>query len=60
MAWYDPILILTFVTGLLIMAFSHHSDYHHRRAITWGVILMIGSLIIKVFLWLESMLGFVN
>jgi len=55
MAWYDPLLILVFVTGFLLIVFSH---YHHRRAVLWGLILILASLIIKAFLWLESMIWF--
>ncbi|MEK6840341.1 MAG: hypothetical protein AABX79_00080 [Nanoarchaeota archaeon] len=56
MLWYDPLLIIAFVTGLLFLFFSHHSEHHHKTFILWGMVLMLGSLITKAFLWLESMI----
>jgi len=53
MAWYDPLLIFVFIVGFLLIAFS---QYHHRRAFTWGVILMLTALLIKAFLWFESLI----
>jgi len=53
MAWYDLFLILAFIIGVLLIIFSHD---HHKRNVTFGLILVFLSLIIKAFLWFEGLL----
>jgi len=55
MQWYDPILIILGIIGLLIILFG---SYHGHRAIKSGVlgwILIVAVLIIKVGIWILSM-----
>jgi len=53
MAWYDPLLILVFLAGILLLIFSHG---HNKRNMILGMVLTLGALIIKAFLWFEGLL----
>ena len=53
MAWYDPIIIIFAVTGILMMAFSSHNNKHLMH---WGLVILLLSLIAKAFLWFESLI----
>lgn len=53
MAWYDPILIFFFVAGLLLMALS---SFNNKRLMYWGLFIAIATLIIRAFIWIESMI----
>lgn len=53
MAWYDPIIIFFALMGILMIIFSSHEK---KNMVYWGVILLIGSLIVKAFLWIESLI----
>jgi hypothetical protein len=53
MQWYDPLLILTFFIGVFIIAFSH---YHQGKASIWGWVLILVSLVVKAFIWFESLI----
>ncbi len=53
MAWYDPILILVFIIGVLLLIFSHGAN---KRNVILGLVLVLGALVIKAFFWFESLL----
>jgi hypothetical protein len=53
MLWYDPLIIFFALLGILIMAFSSHEK---RNMMYWGLILLLGALIVKAFLWFESLI----
>ncbi|MCX6749653.1 MAG: hypothetical protein NTW17_02825 [Candidatus Pacearchaeota archaeon] len=53
MAWYDILLILLFITGVLIMVFS---PIHNKKSTFWGLLLMVVALVIKAFFWFESLI----
>ena len=52
MAWYDPFIILVAVIGILMIFFNAH----HKRNVTIGLSLLFGALIVKAFLWFESLI----
>ncbi len=53
MVWYDIPLILLFLAGILILIFN---SIHNKKATFWGLLLMVLALIIKAFLWFESLI----
>jgi hypothetical protein len=53
MAWYDFLLIFLFLVGVLIMIFG---PSHDKKSTFWGLLLMVSALIIKAFIWFESLI----
>jgi hypothetical protein len=50
--WYDPIIILFALAGLVIIFTAHHN----KHAFHWGLVIFFLALITKAFLWFESLL----
>ncbi|GIU68161.1 MAG: hypothetical protein KatS3mg001_011 [Candidatus Pacearchaeota archaeon] len=46
MAWYDPILLIFFIVGIILILFSHY----HGKMWVYGFVLVFASAIIKIFL----------
>jgi len=51
MAWYDTIIILAIIFGIILIIFG---SYNKKRIRRWGMMLVLISLIVKASLWIAG------
>ena len=52
MQWYDYIFIFIGMLGLILTLFGSYHNAGTRKSGVWGLILVIGTLIARVVLWI--------
>jgi len=51
MAWYDTLIILVIILGIMFIIFG---SYRKKRIRRWGMMLVLISLIVKASLWIAG------
>ncbi len=51
MAWYDLLIILAVIFGIILLFFG---SYRKKRIRNWGIMLILISLIVKASLWIAG------
>ncbi|MEX2017246.1 MAG: hypothetical protein WD876_02135 [Candidatus Pacearchaeota archaeon] len=54
MQWYDYIIIIGVVIGMLFVFFGSYHDHRGRKTGIWGWVIIITLLILRVLIWIAG------